>query len=43
MLRIRGTNHTSADALERDGYTNILNEEMREDCDNNGYCDDVSI
>jgi hypothetical protein len=40
MSQIQGTNLTSAEALEEDGYTNVLNEEMRDDCDNNGYCDD---
>jgi hypothetical protein len=44
MLRIQGTNLTSAEPLEEDRYTNILNEEIREDGDKNGYCDDdVSV
>jgi hypothetical protein len=42
MSRIQGTNITSAEALEEDGYTNVLNEETRQERDNNGHCDDVS-
>jgi hypothetical protein len=43
MSRIRGTNLMSAEALEEDGYTNVLDNEEREECDSNGHCDDVSI
>ena len=43
MLRIRGSKQTSAEHLEEDGYTNVLNEEIRDDCNNNGYCDNVSM
>jgi hypothetical protein len=45
MSQFQGTDLTSADAIEEDGYigTNVVKEEMREECDNNGYCDDVSI
>ena len=43
MLRIQGTNITSAEALGEDGYTNVLNEKTRQECDNNGHCDDLSI
>jgi hypothetical protein len=34
MLQIQGTNITSVESLEEDGYTNILNEEIREERDN---------
>ena len=43
MSQIRGTSQTSAEDLEEDGYTNVLNEERREDCDDNGYCGNVSM
>ena len=43
MSQIRDTNQTSAQDLEQDGYTNVLNEEIREDCNNDGYYDDVSV
>jgi hypothetical protein len=42
MLRIQDTNITSAGALKEDEYTDVLNEEIREERDNNGYCDGVS-
>jgi hypothetical protein len=43
MLQIQGTNTISVESLEEDRYTNILNEEIREERDNNGHCDDVRI
>jgi hypothetical protein len=43
MSQFQGTDLTSAEAIEEDRYTNVLNEEMRDECDNNGYCDDISI
>jgi hypothetical protein len=43
MSQFQGTDLTSADAIEEDGYTNVFNEKMRDKCDNNGYCEDISI
>ena len=43
MSLIRGTNQTSAEDLDEDGYTNVLNEEIRDNCNDNRYCDDVSM
>ena len=39
MLQTQGTNMTSVESPEEDGYTgtNILNEEIREERDNNGH------
>lgn len=42
MSRIQGTDLTSVAAPEEGEYTDVMNKEMRKECDNNGYCDEVN-
>ena len=43
MSRFQDTDTTLAGALEEAEFTDIMDEEIREKCENNSHCDDVSM